>query len=183
MDKEAWWATAHRVSRVRHDLATKPPPPPHHEMQQDLRKFSWGWSTKVGRHISMGGSTWPWSSYLSKDFRGSMVAGLCLKQNHCLPYKTVTHNAPHEDSAIYWLKCLLIKSSTEFPLKIFRGKSWKHSLTHTHTHTHTHTLLVSMWKLNTILYYCNMKTASLKLKKKKRIIEVSKLLLLEQAQI
>ena len=39
-----------------------------------------------------------------------------------------------------------------------------------------------MWKLNTILFYCNMKTASLKLKKK-RIIEVPKLLFLEQAQI
>ena len=132
MDKEAWWATAHRVSRVRHDLATKPPPPPHHEMQQDLRKFPWGWSTIVGRHIPTGRSTWPWSSCLSKDFRGPMVAGLCLKQNHCLPYKTVTHNAPREDSAIYWLKGLLIKSSTEFPLKIFRGNP-----ENTHTHTHT----------------------------------------------
>ena len=26
MDREAWWATVHRVTRVRHDLATKPPP-------------------------------------------------------------------------------------------------------------------------------------------------------------
>ena len=25
MDREAWWATAHGVIRVRHDLATKPP--------------------------------------------------------------------------------------------------------------------------------------------------------------
>ena len=28
MDKGAWWATVHRVTRVEHDLATKPPPPP-----------------------------------------------------------------------------------------------------------------------------------------------------------
>ena len=26
MDREAWWATVHGVTRVRHDLATKPPP-------------------------------------------------------------------------------------------------------------------------------------------------------------
>ena len=26
MDRGAWWATAHGVARVRHDLATKPPP-------------------------------------------------------------------------------------------------------------------------------------------------------------
>ena len=25
MDKEAWWATVHGVTRVRHNLATKPP--------------------------------------------------------------------------------------------------------------------------------------------------------------
>ena len=28
MDRGAWWATVHGVTRVRHDLATKPPPPP-----------------------------------------------------------------------------------------------------------------------------------------------------------
>ena len=28
MDRGAWWATVHRVTRVRHDSATKPPPPP-----------------------------------------------------------------------------------------------------------------------------------------------------------
>ena len=28
VDRGAWQATVHRVSRVRHDLATKPPPPP-----------------------------------------------------------------------------------------------------------------------------------------------------------
>ena len=27
MDRGAWWATAHGVARVGHDLATKPPPP------------------------------------------------------------------------------------------------------------------------------------------------------------
>ena len=26
MDRGAWWATAHRVERVRHDFVTKPPP-------------------------------------------------------------------------------------------------------------------------------------------------------------
>ena len=26
MDREAWWATAHGVTRARHDLATKPLP-------------------------------------------------------------------------------------------------------------------------------------------------------------
>ena len=26
MNTAAWWATVHRVARVRHDLATKPPP-------------------------------------------------------------------------------------------------------------------------------------------------------------
>ena len=28
MDRGAWWATAHGVTRVEHDLVTKPPPPP-----------------------------------------------------------------------------------------------------------------------------------------------------------
>ena len=28
MDRGAWCATAHEVTRVRHDLATNPPPPP-----------------------------------------------------------------------------------------------------------------------------------------------------------
>ena len=28
MDRGAWWTTVHGVTRVRHDLATKPPPPP-----------------------------------------------------------------------------------------------------------------------------------------------------------
>ena len=27
MDRGAWWATVHGVTRVRHNLATKPPPP------------------------------------------------------------------------------------------------------------------------------------------------------------
>jgi len=27
MDREAWQATIHGISRVRHDLVTKPPPP------------------------------------------------------------------------------------------------------------------------------------------------------------
>ena len=26
MDRETWWATAHGVARVRHDLVTEPPP-------------------------------------------------------------------------------------------------------------------------------------------------------------
>ena len=26
MDRGAWWATVHRVARVRHNLLTKPPP-------------------------------------------------------------------------------------------------------------------------------------------------------------
>ena len=33
MDRGAWWATVHRITRVRHDLATKPPPPPPHNYQ------------------------------------------------------------------------------------------------------------------------------------------------------
>ena len=28
MDRGAWWATVHGVTRVGHDLATKSPPPP-----------------------------------------------------------------------------------------------------------------------------------------------------------
>ena len=28
MDRGAWWATVHGITRVGHDLATKPPPPP-----------------------------------------------------------------------------------------------------------------------------------------------------------
>ena len=28
MDRGAWWATVHGVTRDRHDIATKPPPPP-----------------------------------------------------------------------------------------------------------------------------------------------------------
>ena len=33
MDRGAWWATVHGVTRVRRDLATKPPPPPPHNYQ------------------------------------------------------------------------------------------------------------------------------------------------------
>ena len=29
MDRGAWWAIVHGVTRVRHDLETKPPPPQH----------------------------------------------------------------------------------------------------------------------------------------------------------
>ena len=29
MDKGAWWATDHRVTRVGHNLVTTPPPPTH----------------------------------------------------------------------------------------------------------------------------------------------------------
>ena len=28
MDRRAWWAKVHEVTRVKHDLETKPPPPP-----------------------------------------------------------------------------------------------------------------------------------------------------------
>ena len=28
MDREAWWATVHGVTKVRYDLVTKAPPPP-----------------------------------------------------------------------------------------------------------------------------------------------------------
>ena len=34
MDRGAWWATVHEVSRVGHNLATKPPPPTY--VQFDL---------------------------------------------------------------------------------------------------------------------------------------------------
>ena len=35
MDRGAWWATVHRATRVRHDLATKPPPRSEVQRQQD----------------------------------------------------------------------------------------------------------------------------------------------------
>ena len=28
LERGAWWATAHEVTRVKHESATKPPPPP-----------------------------------------------------------------------------------------------------------------------------------------------------------
>ena len=40
MDREAWWATVHRVGKVRHDLATKPLP--HRSFMQDCMLFSVG---------------------------------------------------------------------------------------------------------------------------------------------
>ena len=33
MDCGTWWATVHRVARVRHDWVTKPPPTPHRGSQ------------------------------------------------------------------------------------------------------------------------------------------------------
>jgi len=36
MDRGAWWATVHGVTRVRHDLATKPPPPPPGHMNLEF---------------------------------------------------------------------------------------------------------------------------------------------------
>ena len=35
MNRGAWWATVHAVSRVRHDLATKPPPRPTNACPSD----------------------------------------------------------------------------------------------------------------------------------------------------
>ena len=34
MDRGAWWATAHGVAKVRHNLATKPPPQQKSSQQQ-----------------------------------------------------------------------------------------------------------------------------------------------------
>ena len=31
MDRGVWWATVHSITRVRHDLMTKPAPPPTFE--------------------------------------------------------------------------------------------------------------------------------------------------------
>ena len=31
MDRGAWQATVHGVSRIRHNLVTTPPPPPHYD--------------------------------------------------------------------------------------------------------------------------------------------------------
>ena len=42
MDKAAWWATVHGVSRVQHDLAAKPPLPPilsHSKSKQQWNYF------------------------------------------------------------------------------------------------------------------------------------------------
>ena len=41
MDRGAWWATAHGVTRVRHDLATKPSPPPATDRYIDTDIFYW----------------------------------------------------------------------------------------------------------------------------------------------
>ena len=41
MDGGAWWATAHGVTRVRHDLATKPSPPPATDRYIDPDIFYW----------------------------------------------------------------------------------------------------------------------------------------------
>ena len=40
MDREAWWATVHGVTRVRYDLATKPS---HHK-----KLFCWGTTDQNG---------------------------------------------------------------------------------------------------------------------------------------
>ena len=34
MDRGAWWAIVHEVSRVRHDLVTKPPPPANNRLKE-----------------------------------------------------------------------------------------------------------------------------------------------------
>ena len=39
MDRGAWWATVHGVTRVGHDLATKLPPPPP-EIGADVQESS-----------------------------------------------------------------------------------------------------------------------------------------------
>ena len=40
MDRGAWWATVHRVTRVGHDLAIKAPPPPPQEFLNHLGMHS-----------------------------------------------------------------------------------------------------------------------------------------------
>ena len=37
MDRGAWRATVHRITRVRHDLATTPPPSPHIPVSEMLK--------------------------------------------------------------------------------------------------------------------------------------------------
>ena len=34
MDRGAWWAIVHEVSRVRHDFVTKPPPPANSRLKE-----------------------------------------------------------------------------------------------------------------------------------------------------
>ena len=40
MDRGAWWATVHGVTKVGHDLAAKPPPPPLKNKVGGLTLFS-----------------------------------------------------------------------------------------------------------------------------------------------
>ena len=55
MDREAWWAIVHGVSRVGQDLVTKSPPPKHdvvkvlHSICQQVGKLSSGHRTEKGQ--------------------------------------------------------------------------------------------------------------------------------------
>ena len=48
MDGEAWWATVHGVTRVRHDLETKSPPP-QHSIAYVLRKQNKGMQNNLNK--------------------------------------------------------------------------------------------------------------------------------------
>ena len=49
MDSGAWQAMVHSVTRVRHDLETKPPPPPQHSIVYVLCKQNKGMQNNLNK--------------------------------------------------------------------------------------------------------------------------------------
>ena len=81
MDRGTWWATVHGVTRVRHDLATKPPNDHHHHdywaslVSQTVKNLPAMQETWVGK--TPGRREWqPTPVLLPREFHGqSSLAG------------------------------------------------------------------------------------------------------------
>ena len=125
MDRGAWWATVHGVTRVGQDLATEPPPPPYKYMY--IHKLAFPGGTLVKNPLASLGDARDSLSIPGSGRPPGVGNGKPL-QYSCLENSTDRSLASYSP----WGRN---ESNTTEQMNT-------HSHTHTHTHTHdTHTQL------------------------------------------